>query len=103
MESNYCNYSFNVIKIAAVSTEQLGNIYIYLHGCVSLLDPLCVCVCVGVCVWGGGCVCVCLCVCVYVCACVCVCARARVCDAKSEYQHNTTCVRPKWTKFEKVG
>ena len=57
MESNYCNYSLNVIKIAAVSTEQLGNIYIYLHGCVSLLAPLCVCMCVR----------------------VCVCARARVC------------------------
>ena len=97
MESNYCNYSLNVIKIAAVSTEQLGNIYIYLHGCVSLLAPLCVCVCV--CVW----VCACVLVCVYVCACVCVRARVCVCDAKSEYQHNTTCVRPKWTKFEKVG
>ena len=35
------HYSFNVIKVAAVSTYITGGVNMYLYGCVSLLAPEC--------------------------------------------------------------
>ena len=86
MESKFLisvNYSFNVIKTAAMSTQVTVNTY-FISVCQSTGPWVCY-VCVLVCVYVCLCVCMCACVCACVCVCVCVCVRLNQSTSKKPH------------------